>query len=150
MSLHLVLAKRRSGHQWVMVSGLTALHYVGGQGRVLLWAPFALKISKGWRNQQTDPVCAVRGFLVSALSPYRLTLCQAPESGAAMITVPGSPRRNSLSAPVRDNKQGYLGGPEIPPALAPGQYRQEVWVVLPRPNCLDCTKLHARYLSWWS
>lgn len=35
LPLRLVLAKRRSGHQWVMVSGLTALHMLGGKAESL-------------------------------------------------------------------------------------------------------------------
>lgn len=49
-----------------------------------------------------------------------------------MVTVPGSPRRHTLSVPVRDNKQGNLEGPETHPPPAPEEYGQEVWVVLPQ------------------
>lgn len=69
LSLHLVLAKRESGHQWVMVPGLTELRYVGVQGRTLLlslWAPFALEISKG--NQQIQQVLS-KVFLVLFFPP---------------------------------------------------------------------------------
>lgn len=66
-----------------------------------------------------------------------------------MITVPGSPRRNSLSAPVRDNK-AILEDLRHPQPRSQGNIGKKSGSSCPGPNCLDCTKLHTRYLSWWS
>lgn len=57
-----------------------------------------------------------------------------------------------MSAPVRDNKQGNLGGPETPPPYPPqpqGNIGKKSGLSCPRPNYPD-TKLPMRYISWWN